>query len=179
MDKIGRDIENQLRIKVHTILLEQIIPPNPMKEGVNDYKRFLSTEPLFIFGEKIILKDEIEKAMTQTFYNMTALAPRDWNTYEEMRSLASHLYNLKFIESYLPPKQLEQGTDLLEIIRKLGSFVSNYHYNLHTQAFFERTNEARKNINVIGVTQIAHSLHTHGIGISNTMVNSVYRFLIK
>ena len=150
-----------------------------MQNGVKDFKRLLECGPLYLFGKIITIRDQAAQYMNKTFYNMTALSLRDWKTYEEMRSLAFHLYNLKLTDPYLPPQKLEQGIDILYIIRHLNEFVSFYYYSLHTQVFYERTNDINKNINVIGLYQVSNSLHTHGIGIINTLINAVYKFLIK
>lgn len=93
----------------------------------------------------------------------------DWRTYGQMRFLATQKFRLNTIEDYLPTQTLEQGLDVLEIMRNIHSFVSNYLYNLNNQMFIEK-NSKNKHLNAINIRHIANSLRTHGIGIINTTV---------
>ena len=43
-------------------------------------------------------------------------------------------YGLTFTETHLPGQTLEQGLDVLEIMRNIHIFVAHYNYNLNTQA---------------------------------------------
>jgi len=45
--------------------------------------------------------------------------------------------------------------------------------------FFERTDDTKKSINVFGVAQAANSFHTHGIGIRNTVLSTVFKTVSK
>lgn len=54
----------------------------------------------------------------------------------------------------------------------------NYNYNLHTNVFIEITKET-KQIKTISVNQLLASIKTHGVGILGTVVNQIYKFLIK
>lgn len=64
------------------------------------------------------------------------------------------------------------------MLRNLQSYVSKYHYNLHTQIFIETTKDT-KQVKTISVNQLLHSIKTHGVGILGTVVNTFYKFLIK
>jgi WASH complex subunit 7 len=77
------------------------------------------------------------------FYQMSALAPHDFQTYEHMRIMAKEKFNLDVMASHLPSQQLEQGVDVLMLLRDLGKFVSKFNYNLHTQIFMETTTETK------------------------------------
>lgn len=46
--------------------------------------------------------------LSETFYNLTAIALHDWKTYGEMRNLAREKYGLDLAEPYLPSATLEQ-----------------------------------------------------------------------
>ncbi len=68
-----------------------------------------------------------------TFYNLTTVALHDWKTYGDMRNLAEQKYGLAMIEPHLPSATLEQGLDVLEIMRNIHVFVARYCYNLNNQ----------------------------------------------
>lgn len=73
---------------------------------------------------------------------------------------------------------IEQGLDVLEIMRNINVFVSKYLYNLNSQVFVEEKSN-NKHLNTINISHIANSIRTHGIGIMNTTVNFTYQFLQK
>ena len=50
-----------------------------------------------------------------------------------MRNLALQKYGLQLQEAHLPSQTLEQGLDVLEIMRNIHVFVSRYLYNLNNQ----------------------------------------------
>lgn len=103
------------------------------------------------------------------FYNLTTVSLHNWRTYGDMRHLARLKYSLITVEDYLPNQTLEQGLDVLEIMRNIHIFVSKYCYNLNNQIFVERTSN-NKHLNTISIPHIANSLRTHGTGIINTTV---------
>ena len=78
----------------------------------------------------------------------------------------------------MPAQTLEQGLDVLEIMRNIHVFVSNYLYNLNHQIFVESGSQ-NKHLNTINIRHIANSIRTHGTGIMNTTVNFSYQFLRK
>lgn len=102
------------------------------------------------------------------------MALYDWKTYAEMRNLAYQKYKLELMEVHLPGQTLEQGVDVLELMRNIHIFVANYYYNLNTQIFIERQSDG-KFLNTVNISHIANSLRTHGAGIMNTTVN-FYKF---
>ena len=75
----------------------------------------------------------MEHYLDRTFYNLTTVALHDWKTYGDMRNLAQQKYALDLIEAHLPSQTLEQGLDVLEIMRNIHIFVSHYMYNLNNQ----------------------------------------------
>ncbi|CAG2204054.1 MRT43 [Mytilus edulis] len=120
-----------------------------------------------------------------------------------MKHMAEQKYGLKLIESHLPSQTLEQGLDVLEIMRNIHVFVSkflynvnnqgldvleimrNIHvfvskflYNVNNQIFVEKSSN-NKHLNTINIRHIANSIRTHGTGIMNTTVNFTYQFLRK
>ncbi|CAF5183534.1 unnamed protein product, partial [Rotaria magnacalcarata] len=50
----------------------------------------------------------IESYLDKIFYDYTTASSTDWNTYSEMRNLASQKYGLDLHEPHLPSKTLEQ-----------------------------------------------------------------------
>ena len=63
---------------------------------------------------------------------MSAMAPHDFQSYEHMRILAKEKFAMNIIPSHLPAQSLEQGIDILQLLRDLSKFVSKYNYNLHS-----------------------------------------------
>ncbi len=135
IDPVVKNIEDSLRVKIHSYYMERLKGENPIKEGCLDIKHLLKCEPLFLFGERISIKSIIEERLTKQFYNLTAFNPKDWQTYEDMKCLAYNLYGLELQDNLLPPQKVEQGLDIIFIVKKLQEFVGNYHFSLHTQVF--------------------------------------------
>lgn len=118
------------------------------------------------------VRDRVRKYLSQMFYNLTTISMHDWRTYGQMRILAKQKFNLDTVEDHLPTQTIEQGLDVLEIMRNIHLFVSNYVYNLNNQIFIEKSSK-NKHLNTINIRHIANSLRTHGIGIINTTVNVI------
>jgi WASH complex subunit 7 len=70
---------------------------------------------------------------------------------------------------HLPSQTLEQGLDVLEIMRNIHIFVSRYNYNLNNQIFNERSADS-KTLNTITIQHNSKTVRTHGTGIMNTTV---------
>ncbi len=127
---------------------------------------------------------------------MASVALHDWQSYATMRALAEEKYGLSIIEDHLPGHSLEQvssknnakvfanrlscfflqGRDILEIIRNLPQFISQFTYNLNNQVFIQTISQ-NKHLDTLNIRHVANSLRTHGIGLTNTGVNAVYQFL--
>ena len=94
------------------------------------------------------MADYVTHYLDTTFYNLTTVSLPNWRTYSQMRSLAAFKYHLDMMDVHLPSQTLEQveshfafsiltawqGLDVLEIMRRINVFVSNYLYNLNNQA---------------------------------------------
>lgn len=124
---------------------------------------------LAYFNTLFFFSDQIENYLSNMFYNLTTISLHDWRTYSEMRHLGNYKFNLVTIGDHLPTQQLEQGIDVLEIMRNIHIFVSKYLYNMNNQIFIEYSSN-NKHLNTIGIRHIANSLRTHGTGIINTTV---------
>ncbi|EDO43986.1 predicted protein, partial [Nematostella vectensis] len=171
-----RDIETELRLHIHQHL--QLDDRNPFKVGMRDLSHFLKLRPIRFFDNFIDIKAHVTHYLDTTFYNLTTVALHDWKTYAEMRNMAKQKYDLDMTEAHLPSQTLEQGLDVLEIMRNIHVFVSRYLYNLNNQIFVERASN-NKHLNTINIRNIANSIRTHGAGIMNTTVNFTYQFLRK
>ncbi|KAK1167172.1 WASH complex subunit 4-like [Acipenser oxyrinchus oxyrinchus] len=176
LDKLCKEIEKDLRLSVHTHL--KLDDRNPFKVGMKDLAHFFYLKPIRFFNRFIDIKAYVTHYLDKTFYNLTTVALHDWATYSEMRNLATQRYGLVMTEAHLPSQTLEQGLDVLEIMRNIHVFVSRYLYNLNNQIFIERTSN-NKHLNTINIRHIANSIRTHGTGIMNTTVNFTYQFLRK
>jgi WASH complex subunit 7 len=128
-----QQIETDLRIHIHSNQIAQMKKSNPLKEGSSDLTAVLSLPPLLVLGTMVDIKEKVASYLDSTFYNLTTVTTHDWRTYEEMRTLAQDKYGVSLIETYLPTGSVEQGIDVLEIMRNIHVFVTRYHYHLHTQ----------------------------------------------
>ncbi|CAE1304616.1 MRT43 [Acanthosepion pharaonis] len=176
LDPLCRSIETDLRLHIHSHL--QLDDRNPHKVGLKDLSNFLRVRPIRFFDRFINIKTYVEHYLDKTFYNLTTVTLHDWKTYSEMKNMAEEKYGVTLMESHLPSQTLEQGLDVLEIMRNIHVFVSKYLYNLNNQIFIERSSN-NKHLNTINIRHIANSIRTHGIGIMNTTVNFTYQFLRK
>ncbi|XP_054280077.1 WASH complex subunit 4-like [Macrosteles quadrilineatus] len=169
------EIETNLRLHAHAHLQSQEISLPSLKA---DCKNIMSLPPVLLFCRLIHLKGKVGNYLEHTFYDLTTVALHDWRTYGEMRCLAQHKYRISTVEDTLPSQTLEQGLDVLEIMRNIHIFVSKYQYNLNNQIFIEYSSN-NKHLNTINIRHIANSIRTHGTGIMNTTVNFTYQFLRK
>jgi len=99
-------------------------------------------------------------------------------TYSEMRNLAREKFGLQLNDGFLPGQTLQQGLDVLEVMRNIHIFTARYHYNLNAQFFVENDTETR-HLNSITIQHIANSIRTHGLGMMNTTINFIYQFLVQ
>jgi len=176
INPLEKDIETDLRLHIHAFL--HVEEKDPFKTGIKEFGKFLELKPLRFFDKTIDIKSRIAHYLDSTFYNLNTVALFDWKTYSEMRNMAFYKYGLKLLEVHLPGATLEQGLDVLEIMRNIHIFVSRYNYNLNNQIFIQRSSNS-KTLNTINITHISNSIRTHGSGIMNTTINFAYRFLIQ
>ncbi|CAG9826231.1 unnamed protein product [Diabrotica balteata] len=171
-DPLEQIIERNLRLQTHLHL--QLPPMEPFDNYFSiNFNKYL---PVPLHGKYKNIKNEVEHHLSTIFYNLTSVVLHNWKTYGEMRRLAYLQYSLDTVDDNLPIQTLEQGLDVLEIMRNINVFVSKYLYNLNSQVFIER-NSDNKHLNSINISQVANSIRTHGLGIMNTTVNFTYQFL--
>ena len=175
LKKLAKEIEDDLRIQVHSVFIEGLDSAPFSDTNLNSY---LNIKNFKLFDKIIDVKRYIEEHLNMNFYKLTTINLNNWQTYQQMRVLAKHKYNLNLHDVYLPNQNLEQGKDILEIIRNLPKFTKNYTHNMHSQIFIEMTKDSSY-INVIGVQQIINSLYTHGKGIINSIINKAFGYISK
>lgn len=180
--KLCNSIEINLRLDFHSNL--QVDKFNPFETSnqitIEDRRALVNLKPIVINNkdEYISVRDHVEHYLSKMFYNLTTISLKDWRTYGEMRFLAERKYYLETVDDHLPTQTLDQGLDVLEIMRNIHLFVARYNYNLNNQVFVEIASK-NQHLNTVNIKNIANSLRTHGSGIVNTAVNYVYQFLRK
>ncbi|XP_059050047.1 WASH complex subunit 4 [Achroia grisella] len=171
----SQNIETNLRLHIHSHL--QLDAANPFELEMTK-KLLLAIDTFRILTIYMCIVPSIEHYLSTMYYNLTTVVLSDWKTYGEMRQMAKFKFNLKTVQDNLPTQTLEQGLDVLEIMRNIHVFVSKYLYNLNNQIFIEKSSN-NKHLNSININHIANSIRTHGTGIMNTTVNFTYQFLKK
>lgn len=179
---ISRNIENNLRLHIHSVHLKHMKPPNPKDKntGLRMLGRILEIGNIRVLDTTINIKQRITEYLTKEFYELTVLALHDWKTYGEMKSIAKEHYDIDIGESHLPMGTIDQGLDVLQIMRNIHIFVTLFNYNINQQFFIEKkADKGSKHLNTINVHSIANSIRTHGTGMMNTCVNFTYQFLAQ
>lgn len=179
--KLCNSIEINLRLDFHSNL--QVEKFNPFDANskiiMEDHRELIRLNPTVLGDKYVSIQDDVEFYLSKMFYNLTTISLKDWRTYEEMRRLAQKKYMLCTVDDHLPTQTLDQGIDVLQIMRNIHLFVSRFTYNLNNQIFVESLANNNQHFNTIGIKNIANSLSTHGFGIINTTINFVYQFLRK
>jgi WASH complex subunit 7 len=91
---ICKGIEDDLRVQIHCVLIQDIKQKNPMKDKFVDFRLYTSMSELHLFEKKIDMSEEVRLYLSKVFYEMTALSPHDASTYEHMRLLAKEKYQI-------------------------------------------------------------------------------------
>lgn len=188
ISKLCGSIETKLRLDVHASLQALMsgdsgIPAISASTdiSVGELSHLLNLHPLSIISSSdksssigvdnhyLSIREHIGIYLSQMFYNLTTVSMLDWRTYGQMRNIARNKFQIQTIEDQLPTQTLEQGLDVLEIMRNIHQFVSKYLYNMNNQIFIEKYSN-NKHLNTINIRHIANSLRSHGIGIINTTV---------
>ncbi|VDK70090.1 unnamed protein product [Litomosoides sigmodontis] len=179
LKKLCEAVETDLRLTVHSHLqLDDRTPKDPMHDANMRLVNLLEIPAVELFDRLIDVKRYVEEYLESTFYNLTAVALHDSNTYMAMSLLAKQKYNLILCQSRLPFQKLDQGPDVLFIARNIDSFVENYDYNLNEQFFIEKDSKG-KQLTILTAEHVVNSIRTHGMGIMHTTINHAYQFLKK
>jgi len=67
---------------------------NPLRDPPIDLTKYSRMNELYLFEKQINISYEIKKYLGSTFYEMSALSPHDFRTYEHMRMLANDKLNV-------------------------------------------------------------------------------------
>ncbi len=98
--------EQILKMLHHFLMLNQYdVSMNLLVLKVRKFSLFNSIQ-IFFLGA-------VESYLDKIFYDYTTASSTDWNTYSEMRNLASQKYGLDLHEPHLPSKTLEQVIQIL------------------------------------------------------------------
>lgn len=175
--RICSHIENNLRLFIHSYMHDGSTASTGGNGGdgvvANDITALISAKALrFSGGQLFLFKNNIEHYLNKTFYNLTAVSLSDGRTYSEMRSFAKIKYDLNMIDDQLPTETLEQGLDLLDVMRFINDFTSKFVYDMNNQVFIQAIS-GNNFLNTVTVGHIVNSLRTHGIGIMNTAVSNL------
>ncbi|XP_017063807.1 WASH complex subunit 4 isoform X2 [Drosophila eugracilis] len=171
---LSNHLEFFLRVEALSHLFQD--QDQPFQQCTLDYRLSINAVSFENGRNYNIIKDNLENYFTATFYNLTTIAPHDWKSYEKMRHLANKVLHLRPIDDHLPNQIIDQGIDVLQIMRNIHTFASSYAYNMNLQLFVE-THSKSKHLDIIGTRHVANSVQTHGTGIINTTVNFIYQFL--
>lgn len=94
--------EEELRVQIHCVLIPNMDQKNPMDKPPMDIQRYSSMNDLYLFEKQINMGYEIKKYLGHIFYEMSALCPHDFRTYEHIRALTDTKLGLKVLRSHLP-----------------------------------------------------------------------------
>ena len=99
---ICRKVEEEIRLQIHQAIIPKLAQRNPVREKLFDSKKYCQMSDIYLFEKQISIKEEIKRYLSRTFYQMSALAPHDFKTYEHMRILAKDMYHIEIVPSHLP-----------------------------------------------------------------------------
>eukprot|EP00217_Crustomastix_stigmatica_P003995 CAMPEP_0183794240 /NCGR_PEP_ID=MMETSP0803_2-20130417/3715_1 /TAXON_ID=195967 /ORGANISM="Crustomastix stigmata, Strain CCMP3273" /LENGTH=465 /DNA_ID=CAMNT_0026038639 /DNA_START=1966 /DNA_END=3360 /DNA_ORIENTATION=- len=172
-------IEKDIRILFHSMRLSGAITVDLVQPLTQKTFQQLQTKRTNQYTLCCDTRAHTEHFLNNIFYTHTAIALQDWEAYTEMQMIAQALLRVSLKEIPLPSQSLEQGPDIINIMKNIHSFVAQHHFCQATHTFIEKAQAAsdRRQLNTLSVRHIANSLRTHGIGIVNTTTNIVYQFL--
>lgn len=177
MTPLKRNIEDFLRVSTTSMLIEKLEGVRPWAGDLNDLMRMVQFEKVRIFDAVFDLRFEISESLNSSFYNLNILNMHDMETYELMRTLGNHIFDLRLHDVFLPNHTIERDKfDILTVVRQIPVFVTEFKYNILNQRFLQVTNND-KIISCISIQQLSDSIRTHGLGILSTTVNAFYNFL--
>lgn len=125
----------------------------------------------------INVKELAELSLNEKLYNRAIFSNQNFQIYEVQRTLAKLKFGLDIGHSYIPAKTLEQGkTDILAILRKFIPFTNMFRYNMFNQSFIEILGDSSR-LKAISIGHISDSINTHGLGVINTCIDVIYKFI--
>jgi hypothetical protein len=168
IDPLCRDVETHLRLAVHHKNFDHMQAMNPKKDSMKQFRQLLNSPSLHVCGTSVDIKGKVEQYLNKTFYNLTAAALPDAQTYNEMKILAKERFGLVLAQSYLPVGSLEQGIDVLNIMSDIhgtyGNQRSSRSFNLSSIIAY---NMLRFHVKSIPIIQTLHR------NIATTLLNKL------
>eukprot|EP00592_Proboscia_alata_P013642 CAMPEP_0194390340 /NCGR_PEP_ID=MMETSP0174-20130528/109434_1 /TAXON_ID=216777 /ORGANISM="Proboscia alata, Strain PI-D3" /LENGTH=1194 /DNA_ID=CAMNT_0039183581 /DNA_START=31 /DNA_END=3612 /DNA_ORIENTATION=+ len=176
-----RDVETALRLAVHTRSANIAASINPkMLRSKKLSSFFFEMEDIAVLGATVNIKLAVERYLESIFYDLTTVSLNDSNTYTQMRLVAKEMLGLEVSNNHLPMGTIDQGVNVIEIMKNVDDFVAKFSYCINQQFFIEKCAErGAKYLRVVSVDNVAESLKQHGLGIIKTTINSAYQFLAK
>lgn len=204
LDRLCQEVEIELRIQAHFHLYPS--RDSSFKSQSYNFNSMLMPSKCNrthrIFGRSVSLRHHVESHLSRIFYNLVSISPHDWTTYEHMMNLAHRRYNMKIANPQLPMQEHGSGSDLLDIVRNLGSFTLRFGFDQVNQMFIEKFGlrltsstsasiigqsessilpespssnfHQNRSASVVQVSHFVRSIQTHGYGILNSSVNRIY-----
>ncbi|XP_037025410.1 WASH complex subunit 4 [Bradysia coprophila] len=171
------NVENNLRLYVHYMNTDSVGGKDSVT--LKDLRSYLVSlvkcDTIQSIDFHIMVKDSIECYLSEMFYKLKAVALTDGRTYGDMRCVAERKYNLGTVDDHLPTKTLDQGLDLLFVMRNLDEFITDYSYDMQNQEFFKKLG---KKVETLTVNHIINALRTNGIGIVYIATHNGYEQFI-
>lgn len=172
------EIENDLRVLSHKHLKVDERDKTPAEKHAFFTRLLKSTMTLRILDRSVSVRDFVEEYLERTFYNLTAVSLHDAHTYTKMAMLAHFRYGLHPLDGRLPHSIINQGLDVVNVMKALNTFTATYNYDLYHNLFVEKRSSSRT-LHILSWEHISNSLRMHGMGVVNTSVNLAYQLLRK
>ncbi|XP_042465090.1 WASH complex subunit 4-like isoform X2 [Zingiber officinale] len=174
-----RDIENDLRLHVHSTYFKGSVVVNPTKTGVRNLAWYLAIKPLHLSFKFIDISSHVENYLNSAFYNHSTMPTYDRKIYLEMQLLAELKYGLMLDDVYFVGNSMVHDIGINETVQDLCAFTKNYTYNIIKQVFIDKIPKGknRKNLRLIGVEDITHSVSIHGLQVIYKASDSIQKFL--
>lgn len=100
--KICSKVELEIRMQIHQAIIPGLAQKNPMKTKVFDCQKYMMMSDLYLFEKRINIREEVKNYLSKIFYQMSAISPHDFQTYEHMRILAKEKFHMDILASHLP-----------------------------------------------------------------------------
>ncbi|GMT14623.1 hypothetical protein PFISCL1PPCAC_5920 [Pristionchus fissidentatus] len=172
------EIENDLRVLSHRHLKVDERDKTPAEQHAFFTRILKSTTTMRILDRSLSVRDFVEEYLERTFYNLTAVSLHDAHTYTKMAMMAEFRYGLRPLDGRLPHSIINQGLDVVNVMKALNTFTATYNYDLYHNLFVEKRSSSRT-LHILSWEHISNSLRMHGMGVVNTSVNLAYQLLRK
>ncbi|XP_078447985.1 uncharacterized protein LOC144716663 isoform X2 [Wolffia australiana] len=178
-----RDIENDLRLHVHSAYLNGSANVNLTKTGVRNLSWYLQMRPLYLPFSCIDIRAFVVSYLNSNFYCHTAMAANDWKVYSEMRQVAELKYGLLLDDNNLPGllrNPSGHGFDFFETLKHLSTFSRKYSYDLIKQCFIKKVAIGPQNKSaVIGVDHVVSAISAYGSTTILSISEDIVQFLVQ